>query len=62
MRESAGSVVPAGILTAEIRGRIIVPPQCALCVQVVSGYVADTFCSGAAWFEKIFDSVLDPLL
>ena len=62
MRESAGSTVPAGILTAEVRGRIIVPPQCALCVTVVSGYVADTFCSGAAWFEKIFDSVLDPLL
>jgi hypothetical protein len=52
MRESAGSVVPAGILTAEISGRIIVPPLSSLCIQVVSGYTADTFCSGAMWYEE----------
>ena len=52
LRESAGSVVPAGILTAEINGRIIVPPHSSLCIQVVSGYVADTFCSGALWYEQ----------
>ena len=52
IRESAGSVVPAGILTAEINGRIIVPPNASLCIQVVSGYTADTFCSGAMWYEE----------
>lgn len=52
IRESAGSVVPAGILTAEINGRIIVPPLASLCITVVSGYTADTFCSGAMWYEE----------
>jgi len=50
--ESAGSVVPAGGLTVEVGGRLIVPPQCALCLHVVSGYTGDTFTSGASWFEE----------
>ncbi len=54
MRESAGSVVPAGILTAEVGGRLIVPPGASLCVTVVSGYAADTFTSGASWYEVEF--------
>lgn len=62
MRESAGSVVPAGILEAQVQGRIIVPPQCSLCITVVSGYAADTFCSGASWYEKTFDATKNPLL
>ena len=52
IRESAGSVVPAGILTAEINGRLIVPPNASLCIHVVSGYTGDTFCSGALWYEE----------
>ena len=50
--ESAGAVVPGGVLEAIIQGRLIVPPQCSLCLHVVSGYVADTFTSGATWFER----------
>ncbi len=61
MRESAGSVVPGGGLIADVAGRLIVPPQCSLCVTVVSGYVADTFCSGASWFEQVFDATRNPL-
>lgn len=53
-KESAGAVVPGGQLEALIEGRIIVPPQCSLCVTVVSGYAADTFCSGATWYEYNF--------
>lgn len=53
-KESAGAVVPGGGLEAFPEGRIIVPPQCSLCVTVVSGYVADTFCSGAHWYDYNF--------
>ena len=52
IKESAGAVVPGGILTADINGRIIVPPNSSLCIQVVSGYTGDTFCSGALWYEE----------
>jgi len=50
MRESAGSVVPAGTLEALVEGRLLVPYLSSLCLHVVSGYVADTFTSGAAWY------------
>lgn len=53
-KESAGAVVPGGAVTAEVMGRIIVPPFASLCLHVVSGYAADTFTSGASWYEKAF--------
>ena len=49
-KESAGAVVPGGVIEALIEGRLRVKPGDALCIHVVSGYVADTFCSGATWF------------
>lgn len=49
-KESAGAVVPGGALEALIEGRLIVPYGSSLCIHVVSGYVADTFTSGAAWY------------
>lgn len=49
-KESAGAVVPGGGLTAEVGGRLIVPPGCSLCLHVVSGYAGDTFTNGADWF------------
>lgn len=55
-KESAGAVVPGGGLWVEVGGRLVVPPQAALCIQVVSGYVADTFCSGAGWYERIIST------
>lgn len=51
-KESAGAVVPGGASYVEVEGRLIVPPGSSLCLHVVSGYVADTFCSGAGWFEE----------
>lgn len=51
-KESAGAVVPGGIMFVNIEGRLIVPPQCSLAIHVVSGYVADTFTSGVAWYEE----------
>jgi hypothetical protein len=53
-KESAGAVVPGGVLEAQINGRLIVPPFCSLCIHVVSGYTGDTFTSGASWYEKAF--------
>lgn len=47
--KGAGGVVPHGGLTAEINGRIIVPPTCALCLHVLSSLVGQTFTSGAIW-------------
>ena len=53
-KESAGAVVPGGGIEAIIDGRLIVPPGCALFIHVVSGYVGDTFTSGAEWlFENL---------
>lgn len=51
-KESAGAVVPGGVLMAEVKGRIVVPPFCSLCIHVVSGYTGDTFTSGASWYEE----------
>lgn len=53
-KESAGAVVPGGMIEANIDGRLIVPPGCSLCLHVVSGYTGDTFTSGAEWlFEPL---------
>jgi hypothetical protein len=51
-KESAGAVVPGGGTSVEVGGRLIVPPGSSLCIHVVSGYVADTFTSGASWYER----------
>ncbi len=51
-KESAGAVVPGGAVFVPVEGRLIVPPQSSLCLHVVSGYVGDTFCSGAGWYER----------
>src|SRR3990167_2148956 len=39
-KESAGAVVPGGVLEALVEGRIIVPYKAILNLHVVSGYVA----------------------
>ena len=52
-KESAGAVVPGGILWVDVGGRLIVPPGCSLCIHVVSGYAGDTFTSGAGWYERV---------
>jgi hypothetical protein len=37
---------------AEVDGRLIVPPQCSLCLHVVSSLVGQTFTQGARWYEE----------
>ena len=55
--ESAGAVVPGGALEALIEGRLLVPYMSSLCLHVVSGYVADTFTSGASWYFEDDDDI-----
>ena len=50
--KGAGGVVPHGVICAEVNGRLIVPPQCSLCLHVVSSLVGQTFTQGASWFEE----------
>jgi hypothetical protein len=51
-QKGAGGVVPFGAITAEVNGRLIVPPGCALCMHVVSSLVGQTFTQGAMWYEE----------
>lgn len=51
-QKGAGGVVPFGAVIAEVDGRLIVPPQCSLCLHVVSSLVGQTFTSGARWYEE----------
>lgn len=50
--KGAGGVVPFGAIEARVEGRLIVPPQCALCLHVVASLVGDTFTQGAGWYEE----------
>lgn len=50
--KGAGGVVPHGAICAEVNGRLIVPPQCSLCLHVVASLVGQTFTQGASWFEE----------
>ena len=47
--KGAGGVVPHGGIVAEVGGRMIVPPTCALCLHVLASLVGQTFTSGAIW-------------
>ena len=51
-QKGAGGVVPFGAVLAEVDGRLIVPPQCSLCLHVVSSLVGQTFTQGASWYEE----------
>lgn len=54
-QKGAGGVVPFGALTADVGGRIIVPPKCSLVLHVVSSLVGQTFTQGAEWVEAVID-------
>lgn len=45
-------VLPGAMMEANIDGRIIVPPQCGVSTQVVSGVTGNTFTTGFTWFEE----------
>lgn len=47
------AAAPGGAWEAIVGGRLIVPPQCSLCLHVVGSIVGDTYCSGASWYEKV---------
>jgi hypothetical protein len=49
---SVGAALPMSGCVVPVEGRLTVPPQCSLCLHVVSTTVAMTFCSGAQWFEE----------
>ncbi len=44
--------MPFGAVIAEVDGRLIVPPQCSLCLHAVSSLVGQTFTQGATWYEE----------
>lgn len=50
--KGAGGVVPFGAITANVEGRLIVPPGSSLCLHVVSSLVGETFTQGASWYEE----------
>lgn len=47
----ATGVLPSGAVSAEINGRIIIPPTSALNISVVTSAVGQTFTAGVHWFE-----------
>ncbi len=49
---SVGAALPMSAAIAEVAGRLVIPPQCSLCLHVVSTTTAMTFCSGASWYES----------
>lgn len=51
-QKGAGGVVPFGAVIGYVDGRLIVPPQCSLCLHVVSSLVGQTFTQGAFWYEE----------
>ncbi len=49
---SVGAALPMSGCAADVAGALIVPPQCSLCLHVVSTTTALTFTQGAQWFEE----------
>ena len=52
---TTATVLPGAHLTADIQGRLIVPPQGAISIQVVCSLVTQTFTSGVSWNEIQLD-------
>lgn len=50
--KAAGGVLPFGAISAEVNGRLTVPPGCSLCLHVVSSLAGETFTMGAMWYEE----------
>jgi hypothetical protein len=46
------TVTPNGGAVADVDGRLIVPPQCSLCLHAVAQTTASTFTQGASWIEE----------
>lgn len=52
---ASNAAAPGGSFDVQVTGRLIVPPQCSLCIHVVGSIVGDTYCSGASFQEKQID-------
>lgn len=52
---ATATILPGAHLTADIQGRLIVPPQGAISIQVVCSLVTQTFTTGASWNEIQLD-------
>ena len=52
-QSSGAGVTPYGCAIGKMEGRLIVPPQCSLCLHVVASLVGETFTQGASWFEEL---------
>lgn len=50
-RPVTAAITPMGVAIAEVAGRLIVPPQCSLCLHAVASVVGQTFTQGASWYE-----------
>jgi hypothetical protein len=46
------TVTPNGGAVVDVDGRLIVPPQCSLCLHAVAQTTASTFTQGASWYEE----------
>lgn len=44
-------VLPGAAISAEVAGRLIVPPQGGISVTVVASMADSTYCSGLSWWE-----------
>lgn len=44
---------PGATTEALVEGRLIVPPQCSLCLHVVASTTSATFTTGASWYEEV---------
>ncbi len=53
-----GGVVPGESLEANVGGRLIVPPNCSLCIHVAGALATGTFTMGASWYELAMSNVV----
>ena len=51
-RPVTAAITPMGVALADVAGRLIVPPQCSLCLHAVASVVGQTFTQGASWIEE----------
>jgi len=50
-------VLPGAGIVQNIEGRLIIPPQAAISLQVVTSANTATFCTGLSWYEEVLGIV-----
>ena len=51
-RPVTAAITPMGVAVADVNGRLVVPPQCSLCLHAIASVVGQTFTQGASWIEE----------